>query len=155
MVGRGRAFEILLGGEDFDGCLAERYGYVNRAVPDAEFAGFVNAFAERVSRFDLLELMARGMLGFLNKGITSLTRRLRLPAWHFDVHEPFTWPHPAQQPATRVAGQQPNCRSCDAQGCETWLTRLHKVVPRSFTGLQPGAVQSEGDRNNSDSPQPF
>jgi enoyl-CoA hydratase/carnithine racemase len=26
MVGRGRAFEILLGGEDFDGGLAERYG---------------------------------------------------------------------------------------------------------------------------------
>ena len=50
MVGRGRAFEILLGGEDFDGGLAERYGYVNRAVPDAEFVGFVKAFAERVSR---------------------------------------------------------------------------------------------------------
>jgi len=43
MVGRGRAFEILLGGEDFDGGLAERYGYVNRAVPDVEFVGFVNA----------------------------------------------------------------------------------------------------------------
>jgi enoyl-CoA hydratase/carnithine racemase len=56
MVGRGRAFEILLGGEDFDGGLAERYGYVNRAVPDAEFVAFVNAFAERVSRFDLLAL---------------------------------------------------------------------------------------------------
>ena len=37
IVGRGRAFEILLGGEDFDGELAERYGYVNRALPDAEF----------------------------------------------------------------------------------------------------------------------
>ena len=56
MVGRGRAFEILLGGEDFDGDLAERYGYVNRAFPDTEFVGFVNAFAERVSRFDLLAL---------------------------------------------------------------------------------------------------
>src|SRR5216683_2180578 len=55
IVGRGRAFEILFGGEDFDGELAERYGYVNRAVPDAEFVGFVNAFAERVSRFDPLE----------------------------------------------------------------------------------------------------
>lgn len=56
IVGRGRAFEILLGGEDFDGKLAERYGYVNRAIPDAEFVAFVNAFAERVSRFDLLAL---------------------------------------------------------------------------------------------------
>jgi len=56
IVGRGRAFEILLGGEDFDGELAERYGYVNRAVPDAQFVEFVNAFAERVSRFNLLAL---------------------------------------------------------------------------------------------------
>src|SRR5260370_17656702 len=56
IVGRGRAFEILFGGEDFDGELAERYGYVNRAVPDAEFVEFVDAFAERVSRFDLLPL---------------------------------------------------------------------------------------------------
>src|SRR5467141_290981 len=56
IVGRGRAFEILLGGEDFNGELAERYGYVNRAVPDAEFVEFVDKFAERVSRFDLLAL---------------------------------------------------------------------------------------------------
>src|SRR3984893_2165190 len=56
IVGRGRAFEILLGGEDFDGDLAERYGFVNRAVPDAEFAEFVDAFAQRVSRFDPLTL---------------------------------------------------------------------------------------------------
>jgi enoyl-CoA hydratase/carnithine racemase len=56
IVGRGRALEILLGGEDFGGDLAERYGYVNRAVPDAEFVQFVDAFANRVSRFDLLAL---------------------------------------------------------------------------------------------------
>jgi len=52
LVGRGRAFEILLGGEDFDGELAERYGYVNRAIPDAEFEDFVDRFARRVSTFD-------------------------------------------------------------------------------------------------------
>src|SRR6185503_20249950 len=56
LVGRGRAFEILLGAEDFDGELAERYGYVNRAVPDAEFVEFVDAFAARVSRFDRMAL---------------------------------------------------------------------------------------------------
>jgi enoyl-CoA hydratase/carnithine racemase len=52
VVGRGRALEILLGGEDFDGDVAERYGYVNRAIPDAEFEGFVDRFAQRVSTFD-------------------------------------------------------------------------------------------------------
>ena len=56
IVGRGRALEILLGGEDFGGELAERYGYVNRAIPDSEFVRFVDAFAERVSRFDLFAL---------------------------------------------------------------------------------------------------
>src|SRR5262245_45096814 len=52
LVGRGRTFEILVGGEDFDGALAERYGYVNRALPDDELDGFVDRFARRVSRFD-------------------------------------------------------------------------------------------------------
>ncbi|MFF7889885.1 enoyl-CoA hydratase/isomerase family protein [Streptomyces sp. NPDC020794] len=53
LVGRGRALEILLGANDFDGELAERYGYVNRAVPDAEFREFVDEFAVRISRFDV------------------------------------------------------------------------------------------------------
>ncbi|MEU2358650.1 enoyl-CoA hydratase/isomerase family protein [Streptomyces misionensis] len=64
LVGRGRAFEIVLGGEDFDGDLAERYGYVNRAIPDAEFVEFVDAYAQRVSRFDRRAL--GDIKGFIN-----------------------------------------------------------------------------------------
>jgi enoyl-CoA hydratase/carnithine racemase len=64
IVGRGRALEIVLGGEDFDGSLAERYGYVNRAVPDAEFVDFVDAWASRVSRFDRRGL--NDIKGFIN-----------------------------------------------------------------------------------------
>ena len=56
LVGRARAFEILVSGQDFGGELAERYGYVNRAIPDEQFVDFVDAFAQRVSRFDLLAL---------------------------------------------------------------------------------------------------
>ena len=52
LVGRGRALEIVLGAEDFDGETAERYGYVNRALPDAELDGFVDALARRISSFD-------------------------------------------------------------------------------------------------------
>jgi enoyl-CoA hydratase/carnithine racemase len=52
LVDRGRTLEILLGGEDFNGELAERYGYVNRAIPDDEFEDFVDRFARRVSAFD-------------------------------------------------------------------------------------------------------
>src|SRR5207237_8918953 len=37
LMGRGRALEVLLGADDIPGDLAERYGYVNRSLPDAEF----------------------------------------------------------------------------------------------------------------------
>ena len=52
LVGRGRALEIVLGADDFDGDTAERYGYVNRALADAELDGFVDALARRISSFD-------------------------------------------------------------------------------------------------------
>src|SRR5579863_247027 len=52
LVGRGRALEIVLGANDFDGDTAERYGYVNRALPDAELDSFVDALARRIASFD-------------------------------------------------------------------------------------------------------
>lgn len=52
LMGRGRALEILLGGNDISGDIAERYGYVNRALPDAELDGFVDALARRIASFD-------------------------------------------------------------------------------------------------------
>src|SRR5712671_3921726 len=44
-------FEII-GSDDFDGETAERYGYVNRALPDADLDGFVDKFARRIATFD-------------------------------------------------------------------------------------------------------
>src|SRR6476659_1156726 len=52
LVGRGRALEIVLGANDFDGDTAERYGYVNRALPDAELDGFVDVLARRIASVD-------------------------------------------------------------------------------------------------------
>jgi enoyl-CoA hydratase/carnithine racemase len=52
LVGRGRALEIVLGAGDFDGDTAERYGYVNRALPDTELDAFVDALARRIASFD-------------------------------------------------------------------------------------------------------
>ena len=51
LIGRGRALEVLLGADDIDGELAERYGYVNRVLPDAELDAFVDA-ATRIASFD-------------------------------------------------------------------------------------------------------
>jgi enoyl-CoA hydratase/carnithine racemase len=52
LIGRGRALEVLLGADDIPGDLAERYGYVNRALPDAELDSFVEALATRIASFD-------------------------------------------------------------------------------------------------------
>src|SRR4051794_41048056 len=52
LMGRGRALEVLLGADDIDGELAERYGYVNRALPDVELDEFVEALATRIASFD-------------------------------------------------------------------------------------------------------
>ena len=52
LIGRGRALEVLLGADDIHGDLAERYGYVNRSLPDAELDAFVDALATRIASFD-------------------------------------------------------------------------------------------------------
>ncbi|MEV0894926.1 enoyl-CoA hydratase/isomerase family protein [Promicromonospora sp. NPDC050262] len=52
LVGRGRALEILLGGEDVPAARAAEYGYVNRLVPDAELERVTDAFARRIAAFD-------------------------------------------------------------------------------------------------------
>ena len=52
LIGRGRALEVLLGADDIPGDLAERYGYVNRSLPDAELDEFVDALATRIASFD-------------------------------------------------------------------------------------------------------
>ena len=52
LMGRGRALEVLLGADDIPGDLAERYGYVNRSLPDAELDDFVDALATRIASFD-------------------------------------------------------------------------------------------------------
>ena len=52
LIGRARALEVLLSSDDIRGEQAERIGYVNRALPDAELDGFVGALATRISSFD-------------------------------------------------------------------------------------------------------
>ncbi|MBI3767724.1 MAG: enoyl-CoA hydratase/isomerase family protein [Deltaproteobacteria bacterium] len=51
LMGRGRALEVILGCEDFPADLAERYGYVNRALPADEIGAFVEALALRIASF--------------------------------------------------------------------------------------------------------
>lgn len=52
LVGRGRALEILLGGDDIPAALAAQYGYVNRVVTDVDLDEFTDRFARRIAAFD-------------------------------------------------------------------------------------------------------
>jgi len=51
LVGRGRALEIILGGEDLDAETAERWGLLNRALPADEIGPFVDGLARRIASF--------------------------------------------------------------------------------------------------------
>jgi enoyl-CoA hydratase/carnithine racemase len=51
LVGRARALEIILGCEDIPADLAERWGYLNRALPPAELGPFVDGLARRIASF--------------------------------------------------------------------------------------------------------
>ncbi|MFD6285806.1 enoyl-CoA hydratase/isomerase family protein [Streptomyces sp. NPDC060205] len=96
LVGRARTFEIMLGGEDFDGTLAAQYGYVNRAIPDAQFESFVDAYATRVSKWDRRVLV----------GIKEFVNEFTLPA-----DEVF----PRQSDAFWDAASRPEFQSINAQ----------------------------------------
>jgi enoyl-CoA hydratase/carnithine racemase len=51
LMGRGRALEVLLSGEDYDAQTAEHYGWINRAIPAAALRDFVKSLAHRIDSF--------------------------------------------------------------------------------------------------------
>src|SRR5579859_1365352 len=52
LVGRSRALEIVLSGDDFDADIAERYGRVNRTMDDDHLDSFVDTLVRRLASFD-------------------------------------------------------------------------------------------------------
>jgi enoyl-CoA hydratase/carnithine racemase len=93
LVGRGRALEIIVGGNDFDGDTAERYGYVNRALPDGELDKFVEAFARRIASFDRQAIAAAKNL--VNQVSLPSADRLLDAITSFETA--LTWPEAQQR----------------------------------------------------------
>src|SRR3984893_2927890 len=88
LVGRGRALEIIIGSDDLGGETAERYGYVNRALPDAELDSFVDKVARRIASFDRRPIEAAKNL--VNQ--VSLPSAERLAASQTSFLTAVTWP---------------------------------------------------------------
>jgi len=93
LVGRGRALEIVLGANDFDGDTAERYGYVNRALPDAELDSFIDALACRIASFDRRAIAAAKKL--INQVSLPSADRLLDAITSFETA--LTWPETQQR----------------------------------------------------------
>ena len=58
LVGRSRALEIVLSGDDFNADIAERYGWVNRTLDDGDLDAFVETLVQRLASFDREALAA-------------------------------------------------------------------------------------------------
>ena len=50
-MGRARALEVMLSADDYDADLAERYGWINRALPADALGDFVSSLAHPIARF--------------------------------------------------------------------------------------------------------
>ena len=51
LLGRARALEVILSSNDYNAALAERYGWINRALLDRELSSFVDQLARRIAGF--------------------------------------------------------------------------------------------------------
>ncbi len=81
LLGRARALEVILGGEDVDAALAERWGWVNRALPDDQLWPFVDALAARIASFPGHAVAAAKRA--VDAGLPDPTAGLRNEEWLF------------------------------------------------------------------------
>jgi enoyl-CoA hydratase/carnithine racemase len=51
LMGRARALEVILSAEDYDAQMAERYGWINRALTENALGDFVKSLAHRIASF--------------------------------------------------------------------------------------------------------
>ena len=122
LVGRGRAFEIVLGANDFDGETAAQYGYVNRALPDEELDGFVDALARRIATFDGRAIAAAKRL--INQ--VSLPSADNLLSALNSFQTALAWPETLQRIEALLKQGLQQDRNFERQ----WPAMLHSLVEK-------------------------
>jgi enoyl-CoA hydratase/carnithine racemase len=84
LMGRGRALEVLLGCNDLSAELAERYGYINRALPVEELTPFVDKLAYRIASFPT-HAVAHAKAAVDTGAFSSITEGLLVEAHESDL----------------------------------------------------------------------
>jgi enoyl-CoA hydratase/carnithine racemase len=88
LLGRDRALEAILTAQDYDADRAEQYGWVTRALPDADLDAFVNTVATRIASFDKTAVLAAKAQ--INRATLPPEADLRASWAQFS--ESVTWP---------------------------------------------------------------
>jgi enoyl-CoA hydratase/carnithine racemase len=88
LLGRDRALEAILTAQDYDADRAEQYGWVTRALPDADLDAFVNTVATRIASFDKTAVLAA--TAQINRATLPPEADLRASWAQFS--ESVTWP---------------------------------------------------------------
>ena len=88
LVGRSRALEIVLSADDFDADIAERYGWVNRALDDGDLDSFVDTLVRRLGSFDR-EVLAAAKAQINRFGTPTATE---LQSSNDMIFPMLTWP---------------------------------------------------------------
>lgn len=78
LIGRSRALEVILGCDDIDAGTAERWGYVNRVLPESQLSDFVARLATRIASFPAYAVAAAKAAVLLAEGsmTTPLTQEI-------------------------------------------------------------------------------
>jgi enoyl-CoA hydratase/carnithine racemase len=88
LMGRSRAFEAALSGFDYDAITAERWGWINRALPDTMLSSFVDQLAQRIASFPATAIASVKSIvnqvsvlssSVLNEDTMRLWREIELP----------------------------------------------------------------------------
>jgi enoyl-CoA hydratase/carnithine racemase len=88
LLGRDRALEAILTSQDYDADRAEQYGWVTRAVADAELDDFVSGIAARIASFDKASVL--GAKAQINRATLPPPADVRA-SWA-EFAESVTWP---------------------------------------------------------------
>ena len=97
LLGRGRAMELILGGIDLDAETAERWGYLNRALPADELRPYVDALARRIAGFPP---------GAIARAKRAVANAEELPLREGLLEEAFLFQQTIRDPQARAAMQR-------------------------------------------------